>query len=137
MGPLASGETTLAREVLQAGVVGAGMVLLADREFVGAELWRQAHATGAELVWRSRQDVKLEVLEVFEDGSWRSELGTSHPKGKRVAVRVIDYRLDDPSRPGDQEGYRLITTILDPERAPGGRVAGAVSAAVGAGDRAG
>jgi hypothetical protein len=51
-------------------------------------------------------------------GSWRSELGASHPKGKRVAVRVIDYRLDDPGRPGEPEGYRLITTILDPEWVP-------------------
>jgi hypothetical protein len=42
----------------------------------------------------------------------------SHPKGKRVAVRVIDYRLDDPGRPGEPQGYRLITTIMDPERAP-------------------
>jgi hypothetical protein len=32
-------------------------------------------ATGAALVWRCRTDIKLEVLEVFADGSWRSELG--------------------------------------------------------------
>jgi hypothetical protein len=25
--------------------------------------------------------VKLPVLEVFADGSWRSELGAGHPKG--------------------------------------------------------
>jgi hypothetical protein len=35
-----------------------------------------------------------------------------------VAVRVMDYRLDDPGPAGEPEGYRLITTILDPERAP-------------------
>ena len=33
-------------------------------------------------------------------------------------MRVIDYRLDDPGRPGEPQGYRLITTIMDPERAP-------------------
>jgi hypothetical protein len=65
-----------------------------------------------------RQDVKLKVLAVFADGSWASELGARHPKHKRVAVRVVDYRLDDPGRPGEREGYRLITTILDPEQAP-------------------
>jgi len=57
------------------------------------------------------------------DGSWASELGRSQPKGKRVAVRVIDYRLDDPGRPSEPEGYRLITTILDPERAPAAELA--------------
>jgi hypothetical protein len=47
---------------------------------------------------------------VFADGSWRSELGQSQPKHKRVAVRVIDYRLDDAGRKGEPEGYRLIPT---------------------------
>src|SRR6266487_3764171 len=84
----------------------------------GLELWRTLQATGAELVWRCRQDVTLPVLEVFADGSWRSELGQSQPASRRVAVRVIDYHLDDPGRPGQPEGYRLITTIADPERAP-------------------
>ena len=68
---------------------------------------------GAELVWRCRQDVKLPVLEVFADGSWRSELGAGHPKHKRVAVRVVDYRLDGPGRPGQPEDSRLLTTIAD------------------------
>jgi hypothetical protein len=52
------------------------------------------------------------------DGSWRSELGQSQPKHKRVAVRVIDYRRDDPGRLGEPEGYRLITTMLDPRWRP-------------------
>src|SRR6266566_9637247 len=92
-----------------------GMVLLVDQGLCGLELWRTLQATGAELVWRCRQDTKLEVLEVFADGSWRSELGAGHPRRRRVAVRVIDYRLDDPGRPCQTEGYRLITTILDPD----------------------
>jgi hypothetical protein len=38
-------------------------------------------------------------------------------------VRVVDYRLDDPGRPGQPEGYRLITTILDPTLAPAAELA--------------
>jgi hypothetical protein len=49
---------------------GPGMLLLVDQGLCGLELWRTFHATGAELVWRCRQDVKLEVLEVLADGSW-------------------------------------------------------------------
>src|SRR5215216_4915831 len=116
MGGLHLGETSLAPSLARS--LGPGMLLLVDQGLCGLELWRTFHATGAELVWRCRQDVKLEVLEVFEDGSWRSELGQSQPKHKRVAVRVVDYRLDDPGHPGEPEGYRLITTILDPHRAP-------------------
>jgi hypothetical protein len=63
------------------------------------------------------------VLEVFDDGSWRSELGSGHPRSRRVAVRVVDYRLDDPGRTGEQDGYRLITTIGDPAQAPAAELA--------------
>jgi hypothetical protein len=94
------------------------MLLLVDQGLCGLALWRRLQATGAALVWRCRQDVRLPVLEVFGDGSWRSELGQSQPCSKRVAVRVVDYQLDDPGRPGQPEHYRLVTTILDPERAP-------------------
>jgi hypothetical protein len=51
MGPLAKGETTLAAGLLGGdGALGEGTLLLADRQFVDANLWRQAAATGAQLV---------------------------------------------------------------------------------------
>jgi DDE family transposase len=116
VGGLHLGEGSLAPSLARS--LGPGMVLLVDQGLCGLELWRTLRATGVELVWRCRQDVQLEVLEVFADGSWRSELGQSRPKHKRVAVRVVDYRLDDPGRPGQPEDYRLIATILDPALAP-------------------
>jgi hypothetical protein len=91
MGGLHLGEGSLAPSLGRS--LGRGMLLLVDQGLCGLQLWRTFQATGAELVWRCRQDVKLEVLEVFPDGSWRSELGTGHPKSKRVAVWVIDYHL--------------------------------------------
>jgi Insertion element 4 transposase N-terminal/Transposase DDE domain len=116
MGGLHLGEGSLAPSLARS--LGRGMLLLVDQGLCGLELWRTLQATGAELVWRCRQDVKLEVLEVFPDGSWRSELGASQPRSRRIPVRVIDYRLDDPGRPGQPEDYRLLTTIIDPEHAP-------------------
>jgi hypothetical protein len=102
-----------------------GMLLLVDQGLCGLELWRTFHPTGAELLWRCRQDVNLEVLEVLADGSWASELSASHPKHKRVAVRVIDYRLDDPGRPGEPQGYRVSADHHHPgpERAPAAELA--------------
>jgi len=121
MGGLHLGETSLAPSLARS--LGPGMLLLVDQGLCSLELWRTFQATGAELVWRCRQDVKLPVLEVFEDGSWRSELGSGHPRSRRVAVRVVDYRLDDPGRTGEQDGYRLITTIGDPAQAPAAELA--------------
>jgi len=123
MGPLAQGETTLTAGLLGAGsALGAGMLLLADRLFTGAELWRQAQATGAELLWRTRSNAVLPVLETFPDGSYRSQIRAATDRRHGVAptaVRVVEYRVDDLGRPqAAGQVYRLLTTILDPELAP-------------------
>jgi hypothetical protein len=103
-------ELTLAAAVVPA--LQKDMLCLADRFFPGYELWRKAAATGAELLWRTRQNARLEVDKRFVDGS------TSDRRNQRkaIVVRVIEYRLKDV--PGVDPIYRLITTILDPKLAP-------------------
>ena len=51
MGPCSRGEITLAKQVLPA--LKQGMLCLADRNFLGYQLWRQARQTGAQLLWRA------------------------------------------------------------------------------------
>jgi hypothetical protein len=51
------GETTLAQDVL-AGL-HPDMLCLADRQFLGFALWRQARDTGAELLWRIKKNIRL------------------------------------------------------------------------------
>jgi transposase IS4-like protein/DDE family transposase len=118
LGRFADGETTLAREVLTA--LQPGMLCLADRQFFGHALWQAAAATGAELLWRVKRNLRLPREAVLADGSY---LSTIYPgqKDRRhqangVQVRVIEYRLEGVA---DAEPlYRLVTTILDPARAP-------------------
>jgi hypothetical protein len=38
-------------------------------------------------------------------------------------VRVLDYTIDDPGRPGHRQHYRLVTSILDPAKAPAAELA--------------
>jgi len=125
MGPLARGETTLAREVL--GVLGEGMVVLADRQFAAAWLWRQAAATGAQLVWRTKTNAVLPVLEALPDGSYLSQItaATDRRHGVRpTVVRVVEYTLGKDRGRQQQPGpYRLLTTILDPVQAPAAELA--------------
>jgi hypothetical protein len=120
-GPYSTGEQTLARELARdGGPLGPGVLLLADRLFVGAGLWRQMAGTGAELVWRvrcgSKTAPKLPVDRVLADGSWLSHLRAD--RGRRIAVRVVEYTLADPGRRTSVDRYRLVTTILDPAMAP-------------------
>jgi hypothetical protein len=126
LGSYETGEVTLAGRLLGGLEEGAlaGVLLLADRLFVGAALWRAAAATGAELLWRAKTGKtapRLPVDRVLADGSWLSRLYAAGDRRKRhpIVVRVLEYRLDDPGRPqAAGEVYRLVTTILDPRRPP-------------------
>jgi Insertion element 4 transposase N-terminal/Transposase DDE domain len=128
-GPYASGETTLARQLArQGGRLGSGMLLLADRLFLGAELWQTMTATGADLLWRAktgRTAPKLPVDQDLGDGSWLSHLDAASDRAKRhpITVRVIEYTLADPGRRTKVDRYRLVTTILDPAQAPAAELA--------------
>jgi Insertion element 4 transposase N-terminal/Transposase DDE domain len=120
-----AGEITLAKAVIPR--LRKGMLCLADRNFFGFALWQQAQATGAELLWRGKKNPRLACEQRLPDGSYLSRIyprqDRSHKRGagrrhnaKGTVVRVIDYQLDGVA---DAEPvYRLVTTILDSEKAP-------------------
>ena len=118
-----TGEITLTQEVLKA--LEPGMLCLADRNFLGYELWNQAQATGADLLWRGKKNLRLEREKIFPDGSYRSRIYPSdrdrRKKTKGIPVRVIEYRLEGV--PDTEPLYRLVTTILDPKKAPAEQLA--------------
>jgi hypothetical protein len=118
MAKYAVGETTLAREVV--GCLESGMLCLADRNFYSYPLWKQACETEADLVWRVKKNLILPCMRRFRDGSYLSRMyasGTDRRKDRGgIAVRVVEYRLEGVA---DAEPiYRLITTILEPRKAP-------------------
>jgi len=118
MGGFETGEISLAKQVLASLV--KGMLCLADRNFYGFALWNQARATGADLLWRIKKNLRLPCEKQLPDGSYLSRVYASEKEqrhGKNgVVVRVIEYRLQGV--PGTEPLYRLLTTILDPEMAP-------------------
>jgi hypothetical protein len=117
-------------------------LLIADRNFYNWDDWRTAADTGAALLWRAKADLRLPVLELLSDGSYRSVLvspkikgkarqqlleaarrGEDLDPGKARPVRVIEYEV--PGREGDGTGelIALITTITDPRQAPASALA--------------
>ena len=118
LGPYATHEVTLAADVVPS--LTGDMLCLADRGVLGFDLFQQARATGAALVWRAKASQRLPVLEPFPDGSYRSEIRwNSHCQSQErtpIPVRVVACTL-----PGTADAavvYRLVTTILDAARAP-------------------
>jgi hypothetical protein len=118
MDQYATDELTLAEKVIPS--LRQGMLCMADRFFPSYKLWGMAAKTGADLLWRTRQNARLDVEKRLPDGSYLSRIyaSTSDRRNGRngIVVRVIDYRLKDVE--GSEPLYRLITTILDHEQAP-------------------
>jgi len=66
------------------------MLCLADRLFSGGPMWKQAAATGADLLWRVKRSLKFACIRRLEDGSYLSYI---YPKrGDRLK------QPDNPSR---------------------------------------
>jgi hypothetical protein len=129
-----AGEHSLARPMLRR--LEEDWLLIADRNFYNWEDWCAAADTGAALLWRVKSDLRLPVLELLPDGSYRSVLVSPRIKGKARQqlveaarrgedldedkarpVRVIEYEVPDREGDGTGELIALITTITDPEQA--------------------
>jgi hypothetical protein len=133
-----SGEQSLARELYPD--LEEDWLLIADRNFYNWDDWCAAADTGAALLWRVKSDLRLPVLELLPDGSYRSVLvspkitgkarqqligaarrGEDLDEDKARHIRVVEYEV--PDREGKDELIALITTITDPRQAPAGALA--------------
>src|SRR3954463_14996493 len=94
-GSFADGETTLARDALAA--LRAGMLWLADRQFFGHALWQGAAATGADLLWRVKRNLRLPRETRLADGSYLTHTLPSEKDRRHrtagVRVRGVEDRL--------------------------------------------
>ena len=142
MGPSVSkgsGEQSLARTLYPR--LEEGWLLLADRLFYNWADWCAAAGSGADLLWRVKEDLKLPFLELLPDGSYRSVLVKTSITGSRRNglieaarrgedldpalarhIRVAEYEVTD--RDGQGELIALITTITDWQAAPAAVLAG-------------
>jgi hypothetical protein len=122
-GRYAEGETTLAHDVLAA--LRPGMLCLADRQFFGHALWQRAAGTGADLLWRVKSNLRLPRERLLPDGSYLTTVYPSEADRRHrtsgLPLRVVEYRLE--GIPDAEPLYRVVTSILDPQRAPAAELA--------------
>ncbi|MEO3863902.1 IS4 family transposase [Acrocarpospora sp. B8E8] len=135
-----SGEQSLARTLWAA--LDEDMLLIADRNFYSFPDWRQARASGAQLLWRVKAGLRLPVLERLPDGSYLSVLvdpdiggkrrealveaaraGADLDPGQAALVRVVEYTVPDRDPGQDGELICLITTIVDLRDGPAATLA--------------
>ena len=111
-------EVRLAPALLQR--LRPGMLCRADRQFFGHALWQEAAATGADLLWRVKRNLRLPCETGLKDGSYLTTIYPSEKDRRQdrdgMTVRVIEYRLEGV--PEAEPLYRLVTTLLEPAEAP-------------------
>jgi hypothetical protein len=124
VGPYTTSETALSVELL--GRLAPGMLCLADRGFYSFSAWEKACSTGADLLWRVKDNLRLEAVKDLPDGSWLAQVFHSTSDRARRdprTVRVIEYTVEDGREPTGP--IRLVTTILDHRKAPAKELAAA------------
>jgi hypothetical protein len=109
------GEVTMAPHLLRQ--LPAGVLLLWDRNFLKYEHVKRVRDARSHLLARVKGDVTLATRRRLADGSYlarvyRYKYDRDHDR-KGIDVRVVEYTLDDPRRPGHRQRHRLLTTLLD------------------------
>ncbi len=102
--------------------VGAGMLLMWDSAFHSFNMAHQARQRKAHFLGRVPSRNLFPALQRLSDGSYLADLYPSdrqqRRRGERLRVRILEYRLNDPARPGHGQRHRLVTSLLDAQRYP-------------------
>jgi hypothetical protein len=118
--PVHTSEHVGARRLLRS--VGAGMLLMLDRGLYSYDIVNTAVQRGAQVLCRWSSTLKPHCVEVLPDGSYLAYIlpldYARRKAGERLLVRIIEYTIDDPNRPGHGQVHRLLTTLLDPNVYP-------------------
>ena len=100
IGPYTTSEAALSVELL--GRLAPGMLALADRGFYAFTAWENARGTGADLLWRVKDNLILEPVKDLPGGSWLADVfhsTTDRARRHPARVRVISY-THPTTRPG-------------------------------------
>ena len=122
--PCRRSEVTMAPALVRS--LHDDMLLLWDRGFLSYDLVRQVGQRRAHLLARVKNNLVFHPLRRLADGSMLTKLYASPRHRDRdeggVVVRLIEYTLQDPGRPGSGAKHRLLTTLLDAGRHPAKRL---------------
>lgn len=110
-GPKSRGEGHYTRRLLH--LLGPDLLVLADRGFDDAKLLAQFAGSGAQFLVRLTSQRRLPTIHRLADGSYLARI-------RSVTVRIIEADVTASCTDGSRmhDGYRLVTTLLDPELDP-------------------
>jgi len=106
LGPRTAGEQALARQIAARGTLGAGMLVLADRNFCGHPVVTALTRDGADVLIRARSSQQLPVLQALPDGSYLSVL--PDPAGGNETAAEIEPGDRPPAEEHEQQTAGLV-----------------------------
>jgi hypothetical protein len=121
---ITTGEQALTAQLM--GLLGSGMLLVADRNFLSHKTLKDTLATGAHALFRAKSDIDLPVLSVLDDGTYISRIADPEVSGKLrrqgktgadipgITVRVIEYSVSTEDGQDTSEVFCLVTDLLEP-----------------------
>jgi hypothetical protein len=102
--------------------VEEGMLVMWDRGLHSFDMTTETRRRKAHFLSRLPWHVKPKFICALPDGSYLAYIYPSDyqrkKRGEHLLVRVIEYTVDDPNRPGHGERHRLITSLLDSDLYP-------------------
>jgi len=112
LSPYRIGERRKALKLLRS--VGPGILLMWDRGLHSFKMVKVTLDRGSHFLGRVPKNVKFEVVQPLEDGSFVSWIApdrkSRHKGAQRIAIRVIEYTIEEK---GVEQTYRLITNLMD------------------------
>jgi hypothetical protein len=99
-----------------------GMLLTWDAGLHSYRIAALTHSRGADFLGRVPAGPKFQPTKSLSDGSYLAYLQPDNHGRRsdkpRLLVRIIEYTLTDPNRPGYGQVHRLMTSLLDAESCP-------------------
>ena len=125
--PVHTSEARVGRRLLRS--LPPDALLLYDIAHFGYPTAHAVRARGADFLGRVPATAVLPPDQRLADGTYLSRLYPATDKHRQreifLRVRVLEYTLADPHRPGYGERHRLLTSLLDPQVAPALELIGA------------
>jgi hypothetical protein len=98
-----------------------GMLCMWDCGLHSYDLVSGVRKRKAHVLSRLSLQVRPQVRKRLRDGSYLAYISSYKTRRKdapKLQVRIIEYRINDPGRPGHNQLHRLLTTLLDPIEYP-------------------
>lgn len=122
--PIRRAEIVMARALLR--YLAPDMLLLWDRGFLSYANVQDVRSGRAQLLARIKKNLVFAKHQRLSDGSYLAKLYRSAKHRRQdhagILVRIIEYTINDPGRPGSGPVHRLLTTLRDARRHPAQRL---------------